>query len=176
MAAILTSVGLRSFVRNEILQSTEIQLLLTDECLFRTMIPKAAVVSDQELLGFFDQSTVDVWAGPNKHLVMYPVKQGDLLNLVWNDHGDGEVGSWNEPADLDDLRERFALFEPPVRRLLDYVQECSKWRVAELPPLSRWTAESGKVVLLGDAAHAMTPHAAQVTIPVHLLLHSSLQP
>lgn len=156
-------------MRRDVLHAGGIELHLTDECLFRTMIPKSAVGIEQKLLDFFDQSTVNVWAGPGKHLVMYPVRQGSLLNLVWNDHGDGEVGSWNEPANLDDLRERFALFEAPVRRLLDYAQECSKWRVAELPPLPHWTSKSKKVVLLGDAAHAMIPHVAQVLTPPSLL-------
>jgi salicylate hydroxylase len=165
MMVALTYVGIRSLVRHEILHSEGVELHLTDECLFRTMIPRSAVGTDQNLLDFFDQSTVNVWAGPRKHLVMYPVRQGNLLNLVWNDHGDGEVGSWNEPADLDALRKRFALFEGPVRRLLDFVQECSKWRVAELPPLPHWSSKSKNVVLLGDAAHAMIPHVAQVFIP-----------
>ena len=161
-------------MRNEVLRSDQVELQLTDECLFRTMIPKPAIDSDPELLGFFDESTINIWAGPKKHLVMYNVKNGDLLNLVWNDHGDGEVGSWSEAADLDDLRNRFALFETPVRRLLDYVQDCSKWRIADLPPLPRWTAKSGKVALLGDAAHAMTPHVAQVPVPPPFVLtHSS---
>jgi salicylate hydroxylase len=153
-------------VRPEILRGEGIELQLTDECLFRTMIRKSAIPSDRKLPAFFEHSSVNVWAGPYKHLVMYTVRQGDLLNLVWNDHGDGEVGSWNEPADLDELRKRFALFEPSVQQLLDYVQECSKWRVADLPLLPCGTAKSRRVVLLGDAAHAMIPHVAQVYIPI----------
>jgi salicylate hydroxylase len=113
--------GIRSFIRHEILHDEGTELHLTDECLFRTMIPKSAVASDQKLLSFFDLRSVNVWAGPQKHLDMYPVRIGNLLNLVWNDHDDGEVGCWNEPADLDELRKNFALFEALFQRLLDHV-------------------------------------------------------
>lgn len=105
-------------MRHEVLSAEDIELRLTDECLIRTMIPKSAVGSDQSLLDFSGQSSINVWAGLEKRLVMYTVRHGNLLNVVWNDHGDGPIGSWNEPADLDELRKRFALFEPPVQQLL----------------------------------------------------------
>jgi salicylate hydroxylase len=41
------------------------------------------------------------------------------------------------------------------------VEKCAKWTIAELPSLNTWSSSTGRAVLLGDAAHAMSPHAAQ---------------
>jgi salicylate hydroxylase len=48
-----------------------------------------------------------------------------------------------------------------VRKLTSLVDKCAKWTIAEITELNTWSSRSGRTVLLGDAAHAMSPHAAQ---------------
>ncbi|TVY34290.1 FAD-dependent monooxygenase [Lachnellula subtilissima] len=38
---------------------------------------------------------------------------------------------------------------------------CLKWKLAYVPPLERWASDNGRVVIIGDAAHAMLPMMAQ---------------
>lgn len=60
MTVALAYVGIRFFVRHKILRGEEAELRLTDECLFRIMIPKSGIGSDQKLVDFFDQSGINV--------------------------------------------------------------------------------------------------------------------
>ncbi|KAI6081827.1 hypothetical protein F4821DRAFT_17540 [Hypoxylon rubiginosum] len=48
-----------------------------------------------------------------------------------------------------------------VRKLCVLAGDFMKWRLCDLPDLSRWVHPSGKVVLLGDSCHPMLPYLAQ---------------
>jgi 2-polyprenyl-6-methoxyphenol hydroxylase-like FAD-dependent oxidoreductase len=50
-------------------------------------------------------------------------------------------------------------FHPDVRSVLEACPDCHKWAILEREPLSRWS--EGRIVLLGDACHPMTPYMAQ---------------
>lgn len=67
-------------------------------------------------------------------------------------------------ADTGPLRQVAEVFEERVRRYFGMVKEedCFLWKIAYLPKLEDWVSKSGKVVLIGDAAHAMVPHLGMV--------------
>ncbi len=101
-----------------------------------------------------------IWMGPGRHLVTYPLRGGTQVNFVaveeretWTEEG------WNIPADPDDLRAAFAHAAQPIRELLDMVTDTFLWGLFAHPPLDHWV--SGNTVLIGDAAHPMTPFMAQ---------------
>ena len=52
-------------------------------------------------------------------------------------------------------------FCPVVKKVLSYVDSCAKWTMGDVPELESYVSTSGKFVLAGDAAHAITPHAGQ---------------
>jgi salicylate hydroxylase/6-hydroxynicotinate 3-monooxygenase len=67
--------------------------------------------------------------------------------------------SWSAKGDVSELRAAYAGFHPDVRAVLEACPDCHKWAILEREPLARWSR--GHVVLLGDAAHPMTPYMAQ---------------
>lgn len=101
-----------------------------------------------------------VFMGPGRHLVAYPLRGGSVWNFVaveeraaWAEEG------WSRPADPAELRAAFAGWAPPVARLLAAVEETFLWGMFLHPPLPDWAR--GRVALLGDACHPMTPFLAQ---------------
>jgi salicylate hydroxylase len=59
----------------------------------------------------------------------------------------------------------FEEFEPHARRIMELMPEKpSKWVVNEREPLEQWIYLDGKVALLGDSAHAMSPHQGKAHI------------
>src|SRR2546430_11959513 len=67
--------------------------------------------------------------------------------------------SWSAKGDVRELRKAYAGFHDEVRATLEACPDCHKWAILEREPLARWSA--GRVVLLGDACHPMTPYMAQ---------------
>ena len=62
-------------------------------------------------------------------------------------------------GDVRELRAAYEGFHADVRAVLDACPDCHKWAILEREPLARWS--DGRVALLGDACHPMTPYMAQ---------------
>lgn len=101
-----------------------------------------------------------LWMGEGKHFLVYPVRSGALLNYVGFVPSDEQTAeSWSAPGDPDALRAAFAGWDPRIGELLSRVSTTYWWGLYDRDPLPRWT--SGRLTLLGDAAHPMLPHLGQ---------------
>ena len=103
------------------------------------------------------------WWGVDRHIVIYytTCNRGELYFVTsvpepaeWLTRE-----SWSAKGDVRELREAYEGFHPDVRAVLAACPDCHKWAILEREPLPRWS--DGRVVLLGDACHAMTPYMAQ---------------
>ncbi len=101
------------------------------------------------------------WWGPDRHIVIYYVKphREEIYFVTSTPEPDFEVESWSMKGDLKMLREAYTGFHPQVQAVLAACPEVHKWALVERDPLPRWG--EGRVVLLGDACHPMTPYMAQ---------------
>ena len=101
------------------------------------------------------------WWGSDRHIVIYYVtsSRDEVYFTTSTPEPVSTLESWTLEGDLTLLREAYADFHPDVRAVLDACPRVNKWPIYERNPLRRWTA--GRVVLLGDACHPMTPYMAQ---------------
>jgi len=104
---------------------------------------------------------VQLWMGPDAHLVAYPISAGRQLNVVAIVSGTWNRPGWSAPGDINEIKGAFATARWPAtaRMLIGAVDGWRKWALFTLPDIGRWS--EGAVTLLGDAAHAMLPFAAQ---------------
>src|SRR5262245_26029750 len=100
-----------------------------------------------------------VWAGEKTHLVHYPMRRGEIFNLVVVFHSDRYEEGWDTYGDPDELHKKFAEKCAPVRMLLQKVNAWKMWVLCDRPPIKEWS--KGRVTLLGDAAHPMLQYLAQ---------------
>jgi salicylate hydroxylase len=104
---------------------------------------------------------VQLWMGPGAHLVAYPISGARRINVVAIVPGTWNRPGWSAPGDGLELKREFdaARWPGPARMMIGVVDDWRKWALFTLPEGGEWT--SGTIGLLGDAAHAMLPFAAQ---------------
>ena len=103
------------------------------------------------------------WWGADRHIVIYYTTAAmSELYFVTSVPEPAEwltPESWSAKGDVRELRRAYEGFHEEVRTVLDACPDCHKWAILERDPLPRWS--DGRVVLLGDACHPMTPYMAQ---------------
>jgi salicylate hydroxylase len=101
-----------------------------------------------------------IWMGPGKHFVHYPVSAGRLVNFVCLIERDAWTKeSWTEPGDIADALAAYYGWHDQVRSIISSVEETFVWGLFDRAPLERWSVN--RVTLLGDACHPMLPFLAQ---------------
>jgi 2-polyprenyl-6-methoxyphenol hydroxylase-like FAD-dependent oxidoreductase len=103
------------------------------------------------------------WWGIDRHIVIYyTTRTRSEIYFVTSVPEPAEWltrESWSAKGDVKELRKAYEGFHPDVAAVLEACPECHKWAILEREPLAHWS--DGRVVLLGDACHAMTPYMAQ---------------
>jgi salicylate hydroxylase len=102
---------------------------------------------------------VVLWAGPRTHFVHYPLRRGELFNLVAVFHSDHYEEGWNAEGSKELLWSHFKMQVPEVLRLLERIDTWRMWVLCDREPVKDWT--KGNITLLGDAAHPMLQYLAQ---------------
>jgi len=118
-----------------------------------------AVLRRDEVPAHLWSDDVLLWGGEKTHLVHYPLRRGELFNLVAVFHSNKYDEGWNTFGDSAELTERFAQAVPQVRELLDKIETWKMWVLCDREPVKNWS--DGRVTLLGDAAHPMLQYLAQ---------------
>ena len=150
-AALVGADGLWSIVRQKIVGDGK--PVVSGHITYRAVLPTSEV--PEELRAW----AMIIWAGEKTHLVQYPMRGGELYNLVAVFHSDKFAEGWDSYGDPAELHERFAKTCEPVRTLLGKIESWRMWVLCDRPPIRDWS--KGNITLLGDAAHPMLQYLAQ---------------
>jgi len=118
-----------------------------------------AVVEATEFPEDLAWNAAAVWAGPDCHLVHYPLRGGEQYNLVVTFHS-RETETWGvSEGSQEEVLSYFDGVCDRARQLLHLPKSWKRWATADRAPIERWS--QGRVTLLGDAAHPMLQYLAQ---------------
>ncbi|MET0445005.1 MAG: 3-hydroxybenzoate 6-monooxygenase [Pseudorhodoplanes sp.] len=149
--ALIGADGIRSTVRQACLNDGPPEA--SGAVIFRAVIPAGEMPKDLQ------QPYPSFWAGPNSHVIYYPVRDWSLFNFGAT-VVTGETER-DESTDIDPgtVRPLLEAHHATVQRLLRIPKSFRCYVIRHRRPVENWTR--GRVTLLGDAAHPMVQYIAQ---------------
>jgi 6-hydroxynicotinate 3-monooxygenase len=152
-AALIGADGVHSVVREQLFGGERPRY--TGRIAYRATFP-AGLLGDLDLEHYATK-----WWGPDRHIVIYYItaKRDEVYFTTSVPADEPDLESWSLKGSLSELRAAFRDFHPDVRRVLDACPDTHKWPIYDRDPQPHWGL--GRVYLLGDACHPMTPYMAQ---------------
>lgn len=148
--ALIGADGVRSAIRQQLVDDP---VRVSGHVVYRAVVDAADFPADLRW------NAPVLWAGPNCHLVHYPLRGGEQYNVVVTFHSRQEE-TWSvTEGSAEEVRSYFAGILPKPRRLLALPKSWKRWATADREPIGRWSF--GRATLLGDAAHPMLQYLAQ---------------
>ncbi|KAL7927640.1 hypothetical protein ACQKWADRAFT_9444 [Trichoderma austrokoningii] len=150
--------GINSLARSQLLGDRNPGSQPTGWAAFRMTAEVSKLKADATTSSLVDvqSRSSNFWIAPQTSCMTYLVKDATLLNIVLTHRDDVDTRGL-APDDCNKVvRRLFRHFEPRVQRILDLsTPKIANYPVYAVPPLPSWAHESGRFVLIGDAAHAM---------------------
>jgi len=148
--------GLKSVCREALLGRPD-PPLPTGDLAYRILVKAEHMRQHPELVDLVENPALNFWMGPDGHAVCY-LLNGDMYNVVLLRPDNLPELVNNAEADVQEMREFFAGWDPRLEVLLGLVHETRKWRLQNSEEMAQWSHPGGKFILLGDACHATLPY------------------
>ena len=149
-AALIGCDGVKSAVRAQLVGDP---VRVSGHVVYRAVVDAAEFPKD------LAWNAAAVWAGPDCHLVHYPLRGGEQYNLVVTFHS-RETETWGvSDGSHEEVLSYFGGICDQARQLLHLPKSWKRWATADRTPIERWS--EGRITLLGDAAHPLLQYLAQ---------------
>ena len=148
--ALVAADGVRSVIREKMFNDPP---RISGHVVYRAVVPVAEMPLDLQI------NAPVVWAGPDCHLVHYPLRDGQQYNLVVTFHSRDEEEWGVTDGSKEEVLSYFDGICPRARQMLHLPKTWRRWATADRNPLEKWG--DGRVTMLGDAAHGMLQYMAQ---------------
>ncbi|QEM82970.1 salicylate 1-monooxygenase [Halomonas binhaiensis] len=160
--------GIKSAVREHVLPASQYGDLgpqWSGTYAYRGMIDSDTLASAMQAKGADSRLAVvpQMYLGPDRHILTFPVKHSSLINVVAfiTDRStpnprlpEGEA--WVTGVSQEQMLADFEGWGPASQAILEGIPQPTRWALHDLPQLPHYCRH--RVLLAGDAAHAMLPH------------------
>lgn len=160
--------GIKSAVRQHVLspeQYRDLAPFWSGTYAYRGMIPTEQLEKTMEAKGADKRLALvpQMYLGLDRHILTFPVKQSKLINVVAfiTDRStpnptlpEGET--WVNTVTQEEMLDVFEGWGAASQAILECIPEPTRWALHELPELPHY--RRNRVLITGDAAHAMVPH------------------
>ncbi|EDO03573.1 hypothetical protein SS1G_06054 [Sclerotinia sclerotiorum 1980 UF-70] len=156
---ILGADGEKSFCREALLGRDD-PLVDSGFDIYRATVKIDDVAEQPELAGLVNVHSINMWIGPEGHTVTYPIKKGNLLNIVLTHEHESDASTVAGPVPVGSevVHEAFEHWSPEFHQLLSLPTAWMKRRMMYSPECTSWLHPSGHFALIGDSAHGSPPY------------------
>ncbi|KAJ9400685.1 hypothetical protein DTO282F9_2253 [Paecilomyces variotii] len=153
--------GIKSVARAAVLGGADRPPALTGFAAYRATVDAAKIKADPEIAWLLERPALNIWIGEDRHVMTYTIDAGRSLNMVLShvDHTDPQT--WKAEDAVEQMMGYFADWDPKLFKIIKMIEHTQKWPLLSGVSLPRWCAPSKKLLILGDAAHAMVPYMSQ---------------
>ncbi|KAL3448200.1 hypothetical protein BJX65DRAFT_276075 [Aspergillus insuetus] len=113
-----------------------------------------------QALGEWPAKNAQFYWGYDGHILTFPIEHGETMNVVaFRTKADGkwDHGHWVLPGDKATMIREFEGWGDDVQAILGMMTKTDIWALFDHPPADTYYKKA-QICLLGDAAHATTPH------------------
>ncbi|KAM3086849.1 hypothetical protein ACMFMG_000973 [Clarireedia jacksonii] len=155
--AVIGCDGIRSNCRRILLGDDDVtsKAVYSGKYAYRKVVPMKKAVESVDK----DMEMRHLIVGRGGHIVMMPILNGAAVNFVVFRDSEGTPWTdrrWVIPSSRDEVMQDFKGWGKKVLKILELIENPEKWALFDHLPAS--TYAKGNFCLLGDAAHATTPH------------------
>lgn len=155
-SAVIGCDGVKSRTREVVLGVSAAKATFSGKYAYRGLIPMDDAV---KLMGDDLARNSQMFLGHGGHILTFPIEKGKTMNVVafgTKDDGKWEDPEWVKPMNREDMFEDFKGWTEATQQILSMMQKPDVWALFDHPPAETYT--KGRICLIGDAAHASTPH------------------
>ncbi|KXH33505.1 FAD binding domain-containing protein [Colletotrichum simmondsii] len=117
-----------------------------------------------EIAWILEKPGLHVWIGEDRHVMTYTIAAGESFNMVLSHRDSRDPSTWEQKTQaeiLAEMRAEFRGWDSQLTKIIELIDTTIKWPLMAGVPLDNWVADSERLVILGDAAHAMLPYMSQ---------------
>ncbi|KAB2575665.1 FAD-dependent monooxygenase OpS4 [Lasiodiplodia theobromae] len=158
---VIAADGVRSTARKVVLGGEDMPAQKTRFAAYRATVPVEKMQSDPDLASILARPGINIWIGEDRHCMTYCIAGGKTFNMVLSHPDSPDAAIWESDRVLKDMRAQFEGWDPRLTKVIGLIDKTLKWPLMSGTKLPTWIAPSNKLLILGDAAHAMLPYMSQ---------------
>ncbi|KAI1627692.1 salicylate hydroxylase [Exophiala viscosa] len=161
---VIASDGLKSVARQIVLGGVDQAPRRTGFAAYRATVDVEKMKAYPDTAEILAKPNLNLWVGDLRHVMTYTIAGGKAFNMVLSHPDRSDPSTWNSQSPdkiLSGMREHFNGWDPTLRKIIDMIESTMKWPLMSGSTLKKWISSSGRLLIMGDAAHAMVPYMSQ---------------
>ncbi|RFU34075.1 hypothetical protein B7463_g2329, partial [Scytalidium lignicola] len=158
---IVAADGVKSAARKFVLGGVDISPKITGFAAYRSTVDVEKMNKDPDVSWLLEKPSLNIWIGEDRHVMTYTIAAGKSFNMVLSHVDKTDPATWKPETAISDMRNEFLGWDPRLVKIINMIDSTLKWPLMSGPRLDSWITPSNKLVIIGDAAHAMVPYMSQ---------------